>query len=111
MQWSPLAKRFAKLSVDCIIIGHTLTDLHPEALRLGTLFGFKGSKERLELYGTLDPSEREFSDPLTAIEPVEQFPPEWYDANDWSPWAWDVDPGVLEAADVEAVRAAVTSDP
>jgi hypothetical protein len=104
MQWSPLAKRFAKLSVDSIVIGHTLTDLHPEALRLGTLFLFKGEKTSAELYGTLDPSDRIFSDPVAMIEPVEEFPARWYDPDDWSPWSWDLDPGLLDREDVEAVR-------
>ena len=50
-QWTPLAKRFAKIGVDfCGNVIHTGKDAHPELKRLSTLSYFKLEKKVVEFY-------------------------------------------------------------
>jgi len=93
-QWTPLAKRFAKIGVDfCGNVIHTGKDAHPELKRLSTLSYFKLEKEVVEFYSQWDsdaemPSDRLFGGPLEDLEAagVEYLP------NDSAPWSWNLEP-------------------
>jgi hypothetical protein len=91
-QWTPLAKRFAKIGVDtCGIIGHTGKDLHPEVKRLTTLGVFKATKRRAEFYDRW-PADADFpADQLFGgdLEDLEKSSIE-YDPNDAAPWSWNL---------------------
>ena len=91
-QWSPSAKRFAKMGVDlCSTIGHTGKDVHPEYKRLTTLPVVKEEKTVTHLFDSW---------PADADEPVGEF--DWspldgvpdttdgYEADDAAPWNWNL---------------------
>ena len=91
-QWTPLAKRFAKIGVDsCGVICHSGKDLHPEHKRLTTLSIEKQSKQTLSLY---DRWPADSDTPEDAIlEDIEDIPPcrSHYDPDDAAPWSWNLD--------------------
>ncbi|QZP39841.1 hypothetical protein [Halobaculum magnesiiphilum] len=92
VQFTPLAKRFAKLNVfACGTICHTGKDLHPEYKRLATLPFFKSEPQVAEFFSSWDaeedfPEDRLFSGELTALEEAASS----YDPNDSAPWQWDL---------------------
>lgn len=98
-QFTPAAKRFAKLGVDlCGVICHTGKDLHPEAKRLTTLAFWKDSKTQAEFFGNWPadadtPIDPLFSGPVGDVEPTSVE----YDPDDSAPWSWDLEPGLFES--------------
>ena len=93
-QWTPLAKRFAKIGVDaCGIVIHTGKDCHPEAKRLSTLSYFKTEKKIAEFYETWPadadfPTDQLFGGPVEDLEPTSAEA----DPNDAAPWSWNLKP-------------------
>lgn len=91
-QFTPLAKRFAKLGVDVFgAIGHTGKDVHPEPKRLTTLAFDKLEKDAVEFYERWPadsdrPADRLFGGPVTDLEKASSS----YDPDDTAPWAWDL---------------------
>lgn len=94
VQFTPLAKRFAKIGVDhCTIIGHTGKDIHPEVKRLATFPYWKEEKKIADFFSTWQadsdkPSDRLFSGSLEALESASAS----YDPDDSAPWNWDLMP-------------------
>lgn len=92
-QWTPAAKRFAKVGVYCcILVIHSGKDLHPEAKRLTTLALWKESKKDVMPYGEWpadsdQPDDPLRSDPYTGFEKAVG-----YDPNDAAPWNWNLRP-------------------
>lgn len=92
VQFTPLAKRFAKLNVEaCGTICHTGKDLHPEFKRLATLPFFKSEPEVAEFFSSWDaeedfPEDRLFSGELTSLEATTSE----YDPDDSAPWRWNL---------------------
>lgn len=97
MQWTPLAKRFAKIGVDaCGLIGHTGKDIHPEAKALATLPFFKPNKKTAEFYQRWPrdadaPTDQAFGGSLENLEPTSA----WYDPDDSAPWSWNLQPDLF----------------
>ncbi|AHF22119.1 gp7 [Haloarcula hispanica pleomorphic virus 2] len=97
VQFTPLAKRFAKLNVfACGTICHTGKDLHPEFKRLATLPFFKSEPEVAEFFGSWNedesfPEDRLFSGELTALEETQSA----YDPDDSAPWSWNLRAGLF----------------
>jgi len=92
-QWTPAAKRFAKLNVDaCAVIGHTGKDVHPEAKRLTTTALWKQEKEIVEFYGAWDADDDSPKDPLFS-GPVSELQATRYDypPDDPAPWSWNLE--------------------
>jgi hypothetical protein len=93
-QWTPAAKRFAKVNVDCCgLVVHTGKDLHPEAKRLTTLAYFKSDKKTAEFYSNWPadadfPSDRLFGGDIIDLEPTSAEA----DPNDAAPWSWNLRP-------------------
>ena len=96
-QFTPLAKRFAKLGVDVFAtVGHTGKDLHPEVKRLVTLAFFKHSKKEADFFGNWpadsdQPSEELFGGTVEELEPALEEP----DPDDAAPWNWNLEPGLF----------------
>ena len=94
IQFTPLAKRFAKIGVDVFAtVGHTGKDLHPEVKRLITLAFYKLSKKEVEFYADWPadadhPVDRLFGGSVDNLEPAEHQP----DPDDAAPWSWDLQP-------------------
>jgi len=92
-QFTPLAKRFAKIGVDVFAtVGHTGKDLHPEVKRLVTLAFFKHSKKDVDFYEEWPadadmPTERLFGGTVEELEPALDEP----NPDDAAPWEWDLD--------------------
>ena len=97
VQFTPLAKRFAKLNVDVFAtVGHTGKDLHPELKRLLTLAFFKHSKKEAEFYENWPadsdaPTDRLFGGMVEELEPALEEP----NPDDAAPWAWDLEPDLF----------------
>jgi len=93
VQFTPLAKRFAKIGVDVFAtVGHTGKDLHPEVKRLLTLAFFKTAKKSVDLYGNWPadadmPTERLFGGTVENLEAALDEP----DPDDAAPWAWNLE--------------------
>lgn len=93
-QWTPLAKRFAKIGVDtCGIIGHSGKDIHPECKRLATLPYFKPEQKRAEFYDRWPadsdfPADQIFGGSLEELQATDAD----YSADDAAPWSWDLEP-------------------
>lgn len=91
-QWTPLAKRFAKVGVDvCGNVIHSGKDFHPEAKRLATLAYWKERPDEAEFFGEwpadLDhPVDRLFGGSVTNLEPTSAE----YDPDDSAPWKWNL---------------------
>jgi hypothetical protein len=98
-QWTPLAKRFAKVGLDLVVqICHTGKDFHPEGKRLTTLAAWKEKRDQVEFFNewpedSTRPSDHLFGGSLHDLEPT-GFE---YDPDDAAPWRWDFDPEVLNA--------------
>jgi hypothetical protein len=95
-QWSPMTKRFAKFAggVDSIVVGHTLMDICPAALRVATAILWKEQQDVGQWFDSVDPETRELSDPIfpDPLVDVEKVPDRVYDPDDMSPWDWNLDP-------------------
>ncbi|WP_255151329.1 hypothetical protein [Halorarius halobius] len=93
-QWTPLAKRFAKIGVDvCGLIAHTGKDVHPEAKALATLPFYKVDQKTADFYSYWPrdedfPVDQRFGGSLENLEPTAA----WYDPDDAAPWSWDLQP-------------------
>ena len=91
-QWTPLAKRMAKIGVVmCGVIVHTGKDLHPEQKRLTTTSFYKTEKDEIEFYENWHPeddtpSDQLFGGSLQSLEPHG----DWYDPDDAAPWHWNL---------------------
>ncbi|ADB79723.1 ORF7 [Haloarcula hispanica pleomorphic virus 1] len=97
VQFTPLAKRFAKLNVfACGTICHTGKDLHPEFKRLATLPFFKSEPKVAEFFAGWDedesfPEDRLFSGELRDLEKAASE----YDPDDSAPWQWNLRAGLF----------------
>ncbi|WP_252699469.1 hypothetical protein [Natronosalvus vescus] len=95
-QWTPLAKRMAKLGVEfCGLITHSGKDLHPEAKRLTTLAFHKEQKAVATFFMNWpaesdSPSDPVFPDPVQNLEKYEG-----YDPDDAAPWDWNLRAGLF----------------
>lgn len=91
-QWTPLAKRMAKIGVDtCATVGHTGKDVHPEYKRMTTLAFYKEEPTTAEFFDGWDSEEEEpdgrlFGGTLDALEEATTAP----DPDDAAPWAWNL---------------------
>jgi len=91
-QWTPAAKRFAKVGVWMTgVIAHTGKDLHPEAKRLTTTAIWKADQQEAEFYDTWPEDSSRPSDPLFAdgVKPFEAAASD-YDPDDAAPWSWNL---------------------
>lgn len=92
-QWTPAAKRFAKIGVEfCGIVIHTGKDGHPECKRLTTCAYYKPTQTAIELYENWpaesdSPNEPIYPDP---IDPIEEHSGT-YDPDDQAPWSWNLE--------------------
>ena len=92
-QYTPLAKRYAKIGVDVeAVIVHTGKDLHPERKRLSTTAFYKEAKETAEFFDhwpadTDRPVDQLFGGRIDDLEKADG-----YDPNDSAPWSWDLEP-------------------
>lgn len=93
-QYTPLAKRYAKLNVDVeVAVCHTGKDLHPERKRLTTLAIYKTEKKVAQLFEKWDadadfPTDRLLQGDVDELEPTSAE----YDPDDAAPWAWNLEP-------------------
>jgi len=96
-QYTPLAKRYAKIGVDLeAVVVHTGKDLHPERKRLSTLAFYKAAKKSAEFFETWPadadaPTDRLFGGSLEQIQQATG-----YDPDDAAPWAWNLRAGLFE---------------
>ncbi|MFP8954843.1 hypothetical protein ACLI4Z_18055 [Natrialbaceae archaeon A-arb3/5] len=90
-QWTPAAKRFAKVGVYAVgIICHTGKDLHPEAKRLTTTALWKETKTDMMIYNEWPGDADQPTDPMFA-DPVQDFEKAvGYDPDDAAPWSWNL---------------------
>ncbi len=92
-QWTPLAKRFAKIGVDaCGNVIHTGKDAHPELKRMATLAYYKTDKKVVEFYDRWPadgdhPTDQLFGGSIEDLEPTGHEP----DPNDAAPWSWNLE--------------------
>lgn len=97
-QWSPLAKRFAKLGVELVeTIAHTGKDVVPEYKRLVNLAFLKVDQKTAGFYeeweGDADhPINPLFVDEIKHLEPTSAE----YDPDDSAPWNWNLRPELFE---------------
>lgn len=97
VQWTPLAKRFAKVGVDAAgLIGHTGKDLHPESKRMATLPYFKSEKKNIEFFANWPadedhPTDRKFGGSLDELQATTAE----YHSDDAAPWSWDLEPDLF----------------
>lgn len=91
-QWTPLAKRFAKVGVDSAsLVCHTGKDLHPEAKRMATLPFVKTEPKVIDVFDEWPadsdaPDGRRFSGSIENLEPTTLR----YDPDDAAPWSWNL---------------------
>jgi len=96
-QYTPLAKRYAKIGVDMeAVVVHTGKDLHPERKRLNTLAFYKAAKKSADFFETWpadsdSPTDRLFGGSLKEIEKAVG-----YDPDDAAPWSWNLRAGLFE---------------
>jgi len=96
-QWTPLAKRFAKIGVDaCGNVIHTGKDAHPELKRMATLAYFKTEKKIAEFYERW-PADGDYPTDQLFGGSIEDLEPTGYEAdpNDAAPWAWNLEPDLF----------------
>lgn len=90
-QYTPVAKRYAKLNVDVeAAITHTGKDLHPERKALTTTAFYKSAPERAEFFDSWPrdadaPTDRLFGGEVDDLERSTG-----YDADDAAPWNWNL---------------------
>lgn len=87
-QYLPLVKRFAKVRVDAVHLGHSGMDIYKDMRRsqITAEFVFKTALKTAEVY------ERMFEDQGAGLKYVLQEIPETtveYDPDDYSPWSWE----------------------
>lgn len=91
-QWTPLAKRFAKVGVDvCVNVIHTGKDFHPEGKRLATLPFLKYSRKEVEFFDEWPadsdvPRGSRYTGNIENLEPTTVE----YDPDDAAPWSWNL---------------------
>lgn len=91
-QYTPVAKRYAKIGVDVeAVIIHTGKDLHPERKALTTTAFYKTDKKTAEFYSSWPrdadfPTDRVFSGDLENLEKAIG-----YDPDDAAPWSWNLE--------------------
>jgi len=96
-QFSPLAKRMAKVNVDVFgTVFHTGKDCHPELKRLFTTAYFKHSKKEVDFFGNWPadadkPTDQLFGGTVENLEPANAEP----DPNDAAPWDWNLEPNLF----------------
>ena len=96
-QFSPLAKRMAKVNVDVFgTVFHTGKDCHPELKRLFTTAFFKHSKKEVDFFGNWPadadkPTDQLFGGTVENLEPAAVEP----DPNDAAPWDWNLEPDLF----------------
>ncbi|WP_254764122.1 hypothetical protein [Natrinema marinum] len=96
-QWTPLAKRFAKIGVyACGNIFHSGRDYHPEGKRLTTLAFWKDEKTEAEFFQEWGADADRPSEPLfpDLVQNFEKY--DGYDPSDSAPWAWNLEPGLFQ---------------
>jgi len=96
-QWTPLAKRFAKIGVDaCGNVIHTGKDAHPELKRMATLAYYKTEKKVAEFYERW-PADGDYPTDQLFGGSIEDLEPTGYEAdpNDAAPWAWNLEPDLF----------------
>jgi hypothetical protein len=97
VQFTPLAKRFAKLGVDVLAtVGHTGKDLHSGVKRLLTLAFFKHWKKEVDCFENWSadsdaPTDRLFGGTVEELEPALEEPA----PDDGAPWAWNLEPDLF----------------
>lgn len=85
--YTPLVKRFAKVNVDAMHIGHSGMDIHPELRRhtISTEFIFKTELTEADVYRKMKDDEgKDHKYLLTDVPPTTLT----YDPDDFSPWQW-----------------------
>ena len=96
-QFSPLAKRMAKVNVDVFgTVFHTGKDCHPELKRLFTTAYFKHSKKEVDFFENWPadadkPTDQLFGGSVENLEPATAEP----DPNDAAPWDWNLEPDLF----------------
>ncbi|WP_256412385.1 hypothetical protein [Halorubrum rubrum] len=101
-QFSPLAKRMAKVNVDVFgTVFHTGKDCHPELKRLFTTAYFKHSKKEVDFFADWPadadkPTDQLFGGTVENLEPAAVEP----DPNDAAPWDWNLEPDLF-SKDIE----------
>jgi len=96
-QFSPLAKRMAKINVDVFgTVFHTGKDCHPELKRLFTTAYFKHSKKEVDFFADWPadadkPQNQLFGGTVENLEPATAEP----DPNDAAPWNWNLEPDLF----------------
>jgi len=96
-QFSPLAKRMAKVNVDVFgTVFHTGKDCHPELKRLFTTAYFKHSKKEVDFFENWPadadkPTDQLFGGSLENLEPATAEP----DPDDAAPWDWNLEPDLF----------------
>lgn len=93
-QWTPNAKRFAKIGVDTAgLVVHTGKDCHPEVKHLATLAFYKHAKQEAEFFARWPaevdaPADQLFGGPVDDLEVTTAS----YDPDDEASWAWNLEP-------------------
>ncbi|WP_434521088.1 hypothetical protein [Halorubrum sp. AS12] len=96
-QFSPLAKRMAKINVDVFgTVFHTGKDCHPELKRLFTTAYFKHSKKEVDFFADWPadadkPTNQLFGGTVENLEPAIAEP----DPDDAAPWNWNLEPDLF----------------
>jgi len=96
-QFSPLAKRMAKVNVDVFgTVFHTGKDCHPELKRLFTTAYFKHSKKEVDFFADWPadadkPTDQLFGGTVDNLEPALTEP----DPDDAAPWDWNLRPDLF----------------
>ena len=96
-QFSPLAKRMAKVNVDVFgTVFHTGKDCHPELKRLFTTAFFKLSKKEVDFFENWPadadkPTDQLFGGSVENLEPATAEP----DPDDAAPWSWNLEPDLF----------------
>jgi len=96
-QFSPLAKRMAKVNVDVFgTVFHTGKDCHPELKRLFTTAYFKCSKKEVDFFENWPadsdkPTDQLFGGSVENLEPATAEP----DPDDAAPWDWNLEPDLF----------------
>lgn len=96
-QFTPLAKRFAKIGVEAFgTVLHTGKDGHPEVKRLTTLAYWKKEKTTAEFFERWPSDADKPTDPVFAgsIDDLEKTS-HYYDPDDAAPWSWNLRPDLF----------------
>lgn len=85
--YTPLVKRFAKMNVDAMHIGHSGMDVHADLRRstISTEFIFKTGLESADVFESMD--EDAGADLKYELEDIPESTIS-YDPDDFSPWSW-----------------------